>query len=229
MVIDEIREELFKLQDPGYQEFQSRSVPSVDPARIIGVRVPELRKLAKTIAQRDDVSVFLADLPHKYYDEDMLHAYVISSVKGAGHCLELMDAFLPYVDNWATSDSLSPKCLRKNKQLLLSYVDKWIESDLTYTKRVAIDMLMTFFLDDDFDKAYLSKVSKIRSDEYYVNMMIAWYFATALAKQYEATVPYIEKCRLDRWTHNKTIQKAIESYRITPEQKEYLKTLRRKA
>lgn len=228
MITDEIYEELIKLQDIPYRDFQVRSVPSTDPSRIIGVRVPELRKLAKIFAKRDDISLFLEDLPHKYYDEDMLHAYILSSMKDAKSCLELMDAFLPYVDNWATSDSLSPKVFHKNMPLLLSYIDKWIESEHTYTKRVAIDMLMTFFLEEGFDKAYLARVSRIRSDEYYVNMMIAWYFATALAKQYEATVPYIEKCKLDRWTHNKTIQKAVESYRITPEQKEYLKTLRRK-
>ena len=150
-------------------------------------------------------------------------------MKDADEAIKLVDEFLPFVDNWATCDQMSPKVFKKHKELLLEYIDKWIKSDLTYVKRFGIGMLMEHFLDEDFKTSYLTKVSKIRSEEYYVNMMIAWYFATALAKQYEATLPYIEKQKLDIWTHNKSIQKAVESYRITPEQKEYLKTLKRKA
>ena len=228
MITEEILSELFKLQDPGYRDLQIKIIPSVDPDSIIGVRTPALRSLAKTFSKRKDVDSFLGSLPHKYFDENQLHAFILSGMKDPEECIKLVDEFLPYVDNWATCDQMSPKVFKKDKNLLLSYVDTWIKSDKTYVKRFAIGMLMEHFLDEDFKTSYLTKVSEIRSDEYYVNMMIAWYFATALAKQYEATIPYIESGKLDKWTHNKSIQKAVESYRITPEQKEYLKTLRRK-
>ena len=204
-------------------------IPTVDPDSIIGVRTPALRALAKEISKREDIDTFLNDLPHKYFEENQLHAFILSGMKDAAKAIELVDKFLPFVDNWATCDQMSPKVFKKHKDLLLEYTDKWIRSDLTYVKRFGIGMLMEHFLDEDFKTTYLTKVSKIRSDEYYVNMMIAWYFATALAKQYDATLPYIEKQKLDIWTHNKSIQKAVESYRITPEQKDYLKTLKRKA
>ena len=229
MISDDIHAELLKLQDPGYRDLQINIIPTVEKDSIIGVRTPALRALAKELAKREDVSVFLDDLPHRYFEENQLHAFILSGMKDAGECISLVDRFLPYVDNWATCDQMSPKIFRKNKMLLLEYVNVWLKSDLTYVKRFAIGMLMEHFLDEDFKPSYLSKVAKIRSDEYYINMMIAWYFATALAKQYEASLPFIEDCKLDKWTHNKTIQKAVESYRITPEQKEYLKTLRRKA
>lgn len=228
MIIDEIRSELNRLQDTGYRDFQRRSVPSTEPGRIIGVRTPALRTLAKALSGRDDVMFFLNDLPHEYFEEDQLHAFILSGMKDADECIRLVDEFLPYVDNWATCDQMSPKIFRKNKDLLLTYINKWIDSDLTYVKRFAVGMLMEHFLEADFKESYLTMVSRIRSDEYYVNMMTAWYFATALAKQYDATLPFIEKNRLDVWTHNKTIQKAVESYRITTEQKKYLKTLKRK-
>ena len=229
MITDDIRAELLKNQDLGYRDLQKTTIPSADADSIIGVRTPVLRSIAKELAKRDDISVFLDDLPHKLFEENQLHAFILSGMKDLDECLKLVDRFLPYVDNWATCDQMSPKVFRKNKKLLLGYVEKWISSDLTYVKRFAIGMLMEHFLDEDFKPSYLSKVAKIRSEEYYVNMMIAWYFATALAKQYDLALPFIEKHKLDRWTHNKTIQKAVESYRITPEQKEYLKTLRRKA
>ena len=229
MITDDIRAELLKNQDLGYRDLQKTTIPSADADSIIGVRTPVLRSIAKELAKRDDISVFLDDLPHKLFEENQLHAFILSGMKDLDECLKLVDRFLPYVDNWATCDQMSPKVFRKNKKLLLGYVEKWIGSDLTYVKRFAIGMLMEHFLDEDFKPSYLSKVAKIRSEEYYVNMMIAWYFATALAKQYDLALPFIEKHKLDRWTHNKTIQKAVESYRITPEQKEYLKTLRRKA
>ena len=228
MITDDIRAELLKNQDLGYRDLQKTTIPSADADSIIGVRTPVLRSIAKELAKRDDISVFLDDLPHKLFEENQLHAFILSGMKDLDECLKLVDRFLPYVDNWATCDQMSPKVFRKNKKLLLGYVEKWISSDLTYVKRFAIGMLMEHFLDEDFKPSYLSKVAKIRSEEYYVNMMIAWYFATALAKQYDLALPFIEKHKLDRWTHNKTIQKAVESYRITPEQKEYLKTLRRK-
>lgn len=229
MITDDIRKELRKLQDTGYRDMQVTIIPSVSADSIIGVRTPALRQLAKEFSKHEDVSLFLEELPHKYFEENQLHAFILSGMKDAESCIELVDAFLPYVDNWATCDQMSPKIFKKNKKLLLEYVDKWIRSDHTYVKRFAIGMLMEHFLDEDFKTSYLTRVSKIRSDEYYVNMMTAWYFATALAKQYEAALPFIEKHKLDIWTHNKTIQKAVESYRITPEQKEYLKTLKRKA
>ena len=229
MIIDEIRKELKKLQDIGYRKMQVTIIPTVSADSIIGVRTPALRQLAKELSKREDISAFLEDLPHKYFEENQLHAFILSGMKDAENCIKLVDSFLPYVDNWATCDQMSPKVFKKHKELLLEYVNKWIGSGHTYVKRFAIGMLMEHFLDEDFKTSYLTKVSKIRSEEYYVNMMIAWYFATALAKQYEAALPFIEGQKLDKWTHNKSIQKAVESYRITPEQKEYLKSLKRKA
>ena len=229
MIADDIRIELSKLQDLKYRDLQITTIPSVAADRITGVRTPALRSLAKELAKREDISLFLEDLPHKLFEEDQLHAFILSGMKDAEECIRLVDKFLPYVDNWATCDQMSPKVFKKNKKLLLEYVNTWIKSDKTYVKRFAVGMLMEHFLDEDFKPSYLAKVAKIRSDEYYVNMMIAWYFATALAKQYDQTLPYIEGQKLDKWTHNKSIQKAVESYRITPEQKDYLKILRRKA
>ena len=229
MITGDILSELKKLQDKGYRKMQITTIPSVKAESIIGVRTPALRTLAKELSKRDDISIFLEDLPHKFFEENQLHAFILSGMKDAEECIKLVDEFLPYVDNWATCDQMSPKIFKKHKELLLEYVNEWIKSDKTYVKRFAVGMLMEHFLDEDFKTSYLTKVSRIRSDEYYINMMTAWYFATALAKQYDAALPYIEKQKLDKWTHNKTIQKAVESYRITPEQKEYLKTLRRKA
>ena len=229
MITDDIYRELINLQDTGYRDMQVTIIPTVNADSIIGVRTPALRQLAKDLSKRDDISSFLGELPHKYFEENQLHAFILSGMKDFSVCIKLVDEFLPFVDNWATCDQMSPKVFRKNKDLLLEYVEKWMKSELTYVKRFAIGMLMEHFLDEDFKTSYLTKVSKIRSDEYYVNMMTAWYFATALAKQYEAALPYIEGQKLDKWTHNKAIQKAVESYRITPEQKEYLKTLKRKA
>ena len=229
MISGDIYKALVSLQDKGYRDMQITTIPSLDPDSIIGVRTPALRSLAKELSKREDIDKFLNSLPHKYFEENQLHAFILSGMKDAVKAFELVDKFLPYVDNWATCDQMSPKIFKKNKELLLEYADKWINSDLPYVKRFGIGMLMEHFLDEDFKTTYLTKVSKIRSDEYYVNMMIAWFFATALAKQYDATLPYIEKQKLDIWTHNKTIQKSVESYRITPEQKEYLKSLKRKA
>ena len=228
MLTDEIKHALFQMQDRPYGAFQSKLIPTADPEIFIGVRTPDLRKYAKQLVKRDDIFDFLHALPHQYFDENQLHAFILSEMKDYGICIEEVDRFLPYVDNWATCDQLSPKAFGKNKDRLLLHIRNWIESDHTYTKRFAIGMLMQHYLDDDFDSDYPEIVAKVRSEEYYVNMMIAWYFATALAKQYEAVIPYIEGQRLDVWTHNKAIQKARESRRITPEQKEYLKTLKRK-
>ena len=226
MVIDEIREMLFAKQDTAYRDFQAKLIPTMDKETVIGVRTPELRKMAKQLAKREDISTFLGVLPHSYFEENQLHAFIIAERKDFAQCMEELTAFLPYVDNWATCDQMSPKVFKKHRQELLPYIREWIGSDETYTVRFGVGMLMTHFLDGDFDKTYPQMVSEIRSEEYYVNMMIAWYFATALAKQYEAVLPYIEEKRLETWTHNKAIQKAVESYRITPEQIKYLRGLK---
>ena len=219
-----MKEELFKLQDKKYQELQYKIIPNVD--NIIGVRTPELRKLAKKLVKENNYKSFLEELPHKYFDENQLHAFIISELKDFNECMNYTNKFLPYVDNWATCDQMSPKVFKKNKDNLLKEIKVWIKSKETYTIRFGIGMLMSYFLDEDFDKKYLEIVSKIKSKEYYVNMMIAWYFATALAKQYDEAIKYIENNKLDVWVHNKTIQKAIESYRITEQQKEYLRALK---
>jgi len=225
-LIEEIRNALFAQQDEKYREFQIPLMPSVSPDSMVGVRTPELRKLAKEFGKREDIQLFLEDLPHKYFDENQLHAFILSGMKDYGACMDGVKAFLHYVDNWATCDQMSPKIFKKHRSELLSEIKNWLASKETYTIRFGVGMLMEHFLDEDFDPAYPKMVAKLRSTEYYVNMMIAWYFATALAKQYETVLPYIEERSLDDWTHNKTIQKAVESYRITPEQKEYLKSLK---
>ena len=223
---EEIRNGLFDLQDSQYRDFQAKLIPSASADKMIGVRTPVLRKLAKDLAKRKDIGGFLNDLPHRYFDENQLHAFIISQLKDYEQCMDEVIRFLPYIDNWATCDQLSPKIFRKHRPKLIDQIRKWIISDRTYTIRFGIGMLMEHFLDEDYDPAYPEMVARIRSDEYYVNMMIAWYFATALAKQYDSILPFIKNRRLDPWTHNKTIQKARESYRISPEQKEYLKALK---
>lgn len=226
MIIDEIREELFRLRDTGYRDFQSKLIPTIDPKTCIGVRTPELRKMAKRIARRDDVTVFLRDLPHSYFDENQLHAFVVSEMKDYASCMDELERFLPYVDNWATCDQLSPKLFKRHREELIVPVRRWIASDHTYTLRFGLGMLMEHYLGVDFDPAYPHVVASVCSEEYYVRMMVAWYFATALAKRWDDVIVYLEECRLDPWTHNKAIQKAVESRRISPEQKDYLRGLR---
>lgn len=228
MIQNEIISRLFKLQDIPYRYFQSKLIPTVDIDSVIGVRTPELRSFAKELAKQNDINGFLGALPHSYFDENQLHAFVISLTKDFELCVKQVCEFLPFVDNWATCDQLSPKVFKKHKAELLPLINNWIESGKTYAVRFGIKMLMEHFLDDAFNTAYPQIVAQICSDEYYINMMRAWYFATALAKQYEAVVPFIESGELDTFTHNKAIQKAVESYRITPEQKAYLKTLKKK-
>ncbi|MCF0142647.1 MAG: DNA alkylation repair protein [Parasporobacterium sp.] len=223
----DIREELFALQDISYGDFQAKLTPGISRELFIGVRVPEVRKLAKKLAKEPETAEFLGNLPHKYYDENMLHGLLISEIKDYDECVAAVDSFLPYVDNWAVCDIMSPKVFKRNKTALLGKIKEWSASEKTYTCRFGIEMLMTYFLDDDFKPEYLDIPGSVHSEEYYVRMMIAWFFATALAKQWDAAVKYIEGCRLDVWVHNKTIQKARESYRITPEQKTYLKALKR--
>ena len=226
MITEEIRQSLFELQDIKYRDFQAKLIPGKDTETMIGVRTPELRKLAKQMLKREDIGEFLRDLPHRYFDEDQLHAFIVSGIKEYGKYMKELRRFLPFVDNWATCDQMSPGVFKKHRPELLAEIREWLGSEHTYTVRFGIGMLMQHFLDEDFDPAYPELVAGVRSEEYYVNMMIAWYFATALAKQYDAVLPYIEGRRLDPWVHNKTIQKAIESYRVSDEQKKYLRSLK---
>lgn len=226
MIVDEIQKELFTLQDITYRDFQAKLIPNLENDSMIGVRTPALRKLAKQMAKREEIGVFLETLPHTWFDENQLHAFIIAERKDFAQCMDELTRFLPFVDNWATCDQLSPKVFKKHRQELLPYIKEWLGSDRTYTVRFATGMLMEHFLDEDFDLSYPEMVSKVRSEEYYINMMTAWYFATALAKQYEAVLPFIEEVRLDPWTHNKAIQKSMESNRITAEQKAYLRGLK---
>ncbi|MCI8513146.1 MAG: DNA alkylation repair protein [Lachnospiraceae bacterium] len=226
MITEEITEELFRLQDRKYRDFQSKLIPTVEAERIIGVRTPELRKLAKQLSKREDITDFLNALPHTYFDENQLHAFLISEMKDFATCIGETERFLPFVDNWATCDQMSPKVFRRHRKELLTAIQRWLASGETYAVRFAVGMLMDHFLDGDFDPLYPEMAAGIRSEEYYINMMVAWYFATALAKQYEAAVPFIEEKRLAVWTHNKAIQKAVESRRVTEEQKEYLRSLK---
>ncbi|WP_455034258.1 DNA alkylation repair protein [Lachnoanaerobaculum gingivalis] len=226
MILNDIRDELFKMQDMDYRDFNSKLIPTVDKESMIGIRTPELRKYAKQLGKSSEIKEFLQALPHKYFDENQLHAFIISEIKDFKNCIAEINRFLPYIDNWATCDQLSPKIFKKHHSELFAYIKDWLKSDKVYTLRFGIGMLMEHFLDENFDIIYPETVSKIRSDEYYVNMMIAWYFATALAKQYESIIPFIENRSLDIWTHNKAIQKALESYRISTEQKTYLRELK---
>ena len=221
-----IRETLFSLRDEKFAAFQARLIPNVAPERIIGVRTPTLRKLAKTLRGSGEAEEFLKALPHDFFEENNLHAFLLCEMKDFDACVQAVEDFLPYVDNWATCDQMSPGVFRKNKQALLPYIRCWIASERCYTRRFGTGMLMSHFLDEDFREEYLRLVSDERSEEYYVNMMIAWYFATALAKQYEAALPYLENRRLDPWVHNKTIQKAVESFRVSDEHKACLRALK---
>ena len=217
---------MYDLQDLKYRDMQIKIIPTVEPESVIGVRTPELRSMAKELLKSGEYKDFLEDLPHKYFEENQLHAFIISGIKDLRECMEELEKFLPYVDNWATCDQMSPKIFKKHREVLFAHIKEWIRSDKTYTVRFGVGMLMEHFLDDDYDPKYPEMIAGLRSEEYYVNMMIAWYFATALAKQYESILPYIEQKRLDDWTHNKAIQKSLESRRIGDEQKLYLKSLK---
>ena len=216
---------LFELQDKKYRDFHSKLIPNIPYENIIGIRIPILRKFAKEYA-KENTEVFLHSLPHRYYEENNLHAFIIETINDYGKCMEELELFLPYIDNWATCDSLSPKVFKKNHAALLQHIKVWMGSDKVYTVRFAIGMLMRLYLDDNFKKEYIDMVVSVHSDEYYVNMMRAWYIATALAKQYDCAVEYIRNRELDNWTHNKAIQKAVESNRISTGTKLYLKSLK---
>ncbi|MCR5290154.1 MAG: DNA alkylation repair protein [Treponema sp.] len=218
------------MQDKKYAEFMCKLIPTVPAERIIGVRTPALRTYAKEFAKQatpSQMQSFLSALPHSYFEENQLHGFIMSGIKDFDECIRYLTAFLPYIDNWATCDQTSPRVLKKYKQELLPLIDEWLTSGHVYTIRFAIGMLMQHFLDEDFNPEYMHKVCAVTNDDYYVKMEVAWYFATALAKQWEAALPILQKSVLPEWTHNKTIQKAVESYRITAEQKQYLRTLRR--
>lgn len=223
----EILRELFQKQDVAYRDFQGSLIPTVNKERIIGVRTPELRAMAKALRGSDEAAEFLRRLPHLYFEENQLHAFLIETISDFDACVAALDAFLPYVDNWATCDSMSPKVLGRNKEALRVQVDRWLASPHPYTVRYGVGTLMRWFLDGEFRPDDLCRVAALRSEDYYVKMMVAWYFATALAKQYDAALPFLGTARLPLWTHNKAIQKALESRRLSPEQKQYLKTLKR--
>ncbi len=218
-----IQKTLISMGEEEYREFSSKLMPTVDKSKVIGIRTPNLRKYAKGLENYEE---FLTKLPHEYFEENNLHAFLIERERDFDSCIEKLDAFLPYVDNWATCDSMKPKVLKKEPQKLLKHIKRWLNSKDVYAVRYAINLLMSFYLDENFDESYLAIVKNVRSEEYYINMMRAWYFATALAKRYEETLPYLENKALDTWTHNKTIQKAVESFRISKEHKEYLRTLK---
>ena len=214
------------MQDLSYRDFQRRLMPTVDPDTVIGVRMPQLRAFAKKFSRTPEAEKFLTLLPHYYYEENNVHACLIESMKDFKQAAAALDAFLPYVDNWATCDMMSPGIFRKHLPELEKKIEEWICSDHTYTVRFAIGMLMRFYLDDAFSPRYPEMVASVRSEEYYVKMMVAWYFATALAKQRDAVIPYLQKQVLDSRTHNKAIQKAVESRRISPQEKQYLRGLK---
>lgn len=225
--MDYIQKRLFEMQDLKYREFHSRLMPTVEKEKVIGVRTPELRKFAKEISKTDYAKEFLKILPHEYYEENNLHAFLIEEIGDYDFCVAELNRFLPYVDNWATCDMMRPKIFKKHLSELLDEIGIWLHSKDTYTVRYGIEMLMVYFLDDKFSPEYPEAISRIRSDEYYIKMMVAWYFATALSKRYDDVLPYLEQNRLDADTHNKTIRKAVESYRISDERKNYLRTLKR--
>ncbi len=217
---------LFSMADEKYRNFQSKLMPTVQKEKIIGIRTPALRKFAKDFSKTPEAEIFLSELPHEFYEENNLHAFLLEYITDFDECAEAVTKFLPFVDNWATCDSISPKIFKKHKKELLEHIEKWLSAKDTYSVRFGIKMLMEHFLDEDFSAEYPKRVAEIESEEYYIRMMQAWYFATALAKQYEEVLPFMENRRLEKWTHNKAIQKATESFRITEKQKEYLRTLK---
>ena len=225
-VIQKVKKELFSMQDLKYRDFHSKLMPTVAKEKIIGVRTPKLRKYASAFTKTQEASEFMKHLPHEFYEEDNLHGFLIEKIRDYDQCIKALDEFLPYVDNWATCDMMSPKALKKEPERLLEKIKVWIEAEETYVVRFAIGCLMKYYLEEYFLAEYADMVAEVESEEYYIQMMQAWYFATALAKQYDAILPYLLDGRLNVWVHNKTIQKAVESYRITPEQKAYLKTLK---
>ena len=224
--ITDIQRQLFALQDIGYKNFHQKLIPSLNPDLIIGVRTPQLRKFAREFAKTPQALPFLTDLPHHYYEENNLHAFLIELMTDYEEVMAHTEAFLPFIDNWATSDLFSPKVFKKHPAAVYERIKIWLKSSHVYTIRYGIGLLLGNFLDSEFQPEMIDLVAGLRSEEYYVNMMIAWYFATALAKQYDSALPVILDKRLNPWTHNKTIQKALESYRVPLDRKAYLRTLK---
>lgn len=218
-----IASDLFNMRDEQFAKFNAKLLPPDVAKSVIGIKTPELRKYAKTMLAPN---IFLQSLPHKYFEENQIHAVILSNIHDFETCVKLVNEFLPYVNNWATCDQLIPKIFAKKPDKLFQWIQKWIKSDHTYTVRFAIGLLMRFYLGDTFNQKYADMVLKVQSDEYYINMMRAWYFATALAKNWDSVIDIIENKKLDTWTHNKTIQKSIESFRISNNQKQYLKKLK---
>ncbi len=223
--MDKITRFLKDNREEKFKAFQVRLIPTIDAESVVGVRTPALKALAKELIKTGEAEEFLQELPHKYFEENQLHAFILSELKGYDRVLFETNRFLPYIDNWATCDQLIPKAFGKNSDRVICEVEAWLQSKDTYTVRFGIGILMRYFLDDKFDEKYLARVAEIKSDEYYINMMSAWFFATALAKQYDKTLPYLLEKKLDKWVHNKTISKACESFRVKVEHKEYLKEL----
>ncbi len=221
-----VYEKLLTVKDDEYREFQVKLVPNISPDSILGVRTPDMRKIAKEVSQSDERDSFLKELPHKYYEENLVHFFIISTIKDFDECIAAVETFLPYIDCWPVSDQSSPKVFKKNHNKLLPYIRKWIASDHVYTARFGIRMLMNEYLGDDFKEEYLELAASNKGEDYYLKMMVAWYFATALAKRYDESVKYIEERKLDEWVHKKAIQKAVESYRVSDEHKQYLKSFR---
>ncbi len=222
---ERIRASLFSLQDPAFRDFQAKLIPTVNIEAIIGVRTPSLRKLSNELAKERDIDAFLCDLPHKYLEENSLHGFIIEKIKDFNKAVDALEKFLPYVDNWATCDCISPKVLKMNSDKLRPAIDRWLVSGHTYTVRFAVCLIMRCFLGDDFDKEYADKLAYLRTEEYYIQMAVAWYFATALAENYDDILPYIENHVLCEFTHKKSIRKACESFRVTSEHKTYLRKL----
>ncbi len=224
----DITKKLFELQDAKYREFHSKLMPDYNKEKIIGIRIPVLKRFLKELNDEAKAD-FIKELPHNYYEENNLHGFIIGNLSDFDECVRELNRFLPYVDNWATCDSLRPKCFKKHKDSLKEQIEIWMKSNEEYTVRFAIEMLMVHFLDEDFSEVYPQMISEIKSDKYYINMMIAWYFATALSKKWDTVIPYIIENKLSFWVHNKAIQKSCESYRFTDEQKNFLKKFKRKA
>lgn len=224
-----IQAQLFALQDLDYRTFHCKLMPTVDPERVIGVRTPQIRQLAKQLSGTPEGEAFLQALPHRYYEENNLHGALLSLGKSYSWVLEGVNVFLPYVDNWATCDLLSPKVFRKHLPELREEIPRWLADPHPYTVRFGLRMLLSFYWGSNFQREYLDWAAALQREEYYVKMMVAWYFATALAKEYAVTLPYLQAHRLDPWTHNKAIQKAVESTRVSPEHKAYLRTLKVKS
>ncbi len=226
MTVKELQKLLFEYEDKKYADFGAKLIPNLPRESFIGIRSPEYKNIVKRIKDDPVIPEFLASLPHTYHEENCLHVALINKMKDFDQCLAELEKFMPYINNWAVNDGLNPACFKKHRPELIAYVQKWISSEATYTRRCGMKILMANYLDQDFKPQYLDLPADLRSTEYYVNMMTAWLFAEALVKQWDSAIKFIEGHRLDAWTHNKAIQKACESFRVSDEKKEYLRSLK---